>query len=112
MTSPVYLDENEAHEVARQLRREGYDIETAAEAGLASAGVPDDVQLRHACETGRVLMTQDLKTMSGTIQAWLDAGNAHPGVFLCDERPPHELIARLPLALQQYEPEDLRNTTR
>jgi len=111
VTFPVYFDENARPEVAFHLRCDGYDVQTASEAGLANAAIPDEVHLEHAARTGRILFSHDLKTMSGAAQGRLNQGNHHPGLILCDERSPGELIARLRLALQLYEPQDLRDAT-
>jgi len=43
--------------VARGLRRAGLDVITTAEAGLL--GTPDTVQLAHAYQSGRIMVTQD-----------------------------------------------------
>ena len=111
MTFPLYLDENIDPEVAVRLRRDGYDVETSQEAGLAGSGASDEVQLQYAAEQRRVLVTHDVRTVPVLAQKWLDAGKEHAGVVLCDFRLPEELAQRLRILLRRYDGEALKNVT-
>lgn len=59
MTPPVkfYTDEHVGRAIARGLRLQGVDVQTAPEAGLI--GASDEEHLEHARSEGRVLFTQD-----------------------------------------------------
>src|SRR5438270_11211484 len=70
--------------VLRGLRRAApeIDIRTAIEAGLE--GLPDTEVLRLASEAGRVLVSQDRRTMPGHFQRFMSASKS-PGVILLRE---------------------------
>jgi predicted nuclease of predicted toxin-antitoxin system len=70
--------------VLRGLRRAapGVDIRTAADAGLA--GLDDSEVLQIAAESGRILVSQDRRTMPGHFSRYV-AGAESPGVILLRE---------------------------
>ena len=72
------------------------------EAGLAGPG--DEEQLAHCLANGRVLFTQDHDFPRIDAQ-----GIPHAGIVYCvkDTKPVGELIQRLILIWEIYEPEDL-----
>jgi hypothetical protein len=59
------------------------DIRNAADARLA--GVPDPEVLRRTSEQGRVLVSQDRRTMPGHFHHYVSAGAKSPGVILLRE---------------------------
>ena len=71
--------------VLRGLRRVApeIDVRTAADARLA--GVPDIEVLRRAAEQGRVLVSQDRRTMPAHFRQYIRAGVKSPGVILLRE---------------------------
>jgi len=52
-----YADEQISKAIVRGLRSRGIDVQTTYEANLL--GATDPVQLTHALDTGRVMLTQD-----------------------------------------------------
>jgi predicted nuclease of predicted toxin-antitoxin system len=73
--------------ILRGLRRAApeVDIQTAADAGLT--GVEDPEVLRIAADSGRVLVSQDRRTMPGHFTRFV-AGAQSPGVILLREAIP------------------------
>lgn len=101
MSFPLYFDEHVDVELARLLRNRGFDVETAAEAGLAARGVPDEAHLAHAADAGRVLLTYDAATFPAAAALRLASGQTHPGVVLCRRRPLKELAGGSTPALRE-----------
>lgn len=110
MSFPLYFDENVDPELADRLRIDGDNVETAEEAGLSGAAVPDERQLQHAVDEGRVLFSHDLKTLPGTVREAMASGMEFPGVVLCDQRTTKELYDRLRYMLDNFDPETIRNS--
>lgn len=54
-----YADENFRYPVVEELRKLGYDVLTAQEAGRAGPRIHDDVVLDDAREMTRILLTQN-----------------------------------------------------
>jgi predicted nuclease of predicted toxin-antitoxin system len=71
--------------VLRGVRRTApeVDMRSAAEAGLA--GLDDSEVLRLAAEEGRVLVSQDRRTMPGHFRRFVASGASSPGVVLLRE---------------------------
>jgi len=78
-------DANLDGRVLRGLRRIApeIDIRTAADACLA--GIADPEVLRLSADAGRVLISQDRRTMPGHFQRFRDSGAISPGVILLRE---------------------------
>jgi hypothetical protein len=96
-----YMDEHVPSAVTKGLRRRGFDVLTAQEAGLIS--VPDPVQLEHATGEGRVLVTQDDDFLR------LDGeGVHHAGIAYAHQRTPTgRILSGLVLVYQVLSPEDM-----
>src|SRR5262249_12435071 len=102
-TLRFHLDENCARAIAEGLTRRGIDVTTTPQVGLS--GTPDESQLANCRARGRVLFTQDQDFLR------LDAaGVEHEGIVFCakDTKSIGEIIQRLVLIWEIYEPEELR----
>jgi hypothetical protein len=77
----LYADENFPFPAVEALRRLGHDVQTAAEAGQAGRGVPDEAVLAFAHAGGRAVLTHNRKHF----RRLHDAGRAHSGAVLCTE---------------------------
>jgi hypothetical protein len=103
-TSRFHLDEHGDPRIARGRHRRGIDVTTTVEAGLLHT--TDEEQLAYATSEGRVLFTQDADFLR------LDAaGVVHTGIAFCHagSRPVGEIIRRLTLIWEIYEPEEMES---
>ena len=75
----LYADENFPLPTVEELRRRGHDVLTAAQAGQAGRGVPDDLVLAFAHARGRVVVTHNRKHF----RQLHSTGHAHSGLVLC-----------------------------
>jgi predicted nuclease of predicted toxin-antitoxin system len=101
-TIRFHLDENCARAIAGALRRRGVDVTTTPELGLK--GATDEQQAAYGLAEGRVLFTQDQDFLQ------LDAaGVPHAGIAYCvkDTKSTGEIIQRLVLIWEVYEPEEM-----
>ena len=103
-TIRFHLDENCHRAIGEGLRRRGVDVTTTPEAALLSAS--DEEQISYALPRGRVIFTQDRDFLR--LHA---AGVPHPGIVYCDKDTfsVGEIITRLVLIWEIYEPEELAN---
>jgi predicted nuclease of predicted toxin-antitoxin system len=77
----LYLDDDSIRAfLVRLLLADGHDVLIPADAGLA--GADDPVHLRHAIQTGRVLLTHNYKDFNNLHELVMDAQGHHPGVFV------------------------------
>jgi hypothetical protein len=81
-------DENFNFHIVAGLRRiyPEIDVQTAVEAGLL--GQPDPVVLAYAAAQGRILLSHDIRTMQGHLDALLASGRMSPGILLIDQHAP------------------------
>jgi len=103
-TIRFHLDENCDPRIARGLRHRGVGVTTTPEVGLLHAS--DEEQLAYVIPEGRVLFTQDADFLR------FDASKLqHPGIAYChpESRSLGEIILRLVLIWEIYEPEEMRN---
>jgi hypothetical protein len=103
-TIRFHLDENCNPRIATALRNRGIDVTTTIEAGLLHA--EDEEQLAYALSEGRVIFTQDADFLR--LNA---AGLSHSGIAYCQQesRSLGEIIQRLVLIWEIYEPEEIQN---
>ncbi|MGE5131731.1 MAG: DUF5615 family PIN-like protein [Gemmatimonadota bacterium] len=80
MTS-LLLDEMFSGAIAEQLRGKGYDV-LAVVADPALIGLPDDQILAHATDTGRVLVTANIKDFMPLDARYRAASQTHAGLIL------------------------------
>jgi len=71
--------------VLRGLRRAAPEIDIRSAADARLAGVPDIEVLRRAAEHGRVLVSQDRRTMPVHFRQYMNAGANSPGLILLRE---------------------------
>ena len=81
-------DENSNLAILVGLRRKypDIDVQTAVEAGLL--GQADPVVLAYAADHVRILLSHDVHTMQGHLDAFLAAGRHSPGILLIDQHAP------------------------
>jgi nucleoside-diphosphate-sugar epimerase len=80
MTS-LLLDEMFSGAIAEQLRAKGHDV-IAVVADPALIGLPDDQILAHAADTGRALVTANIKDFIPLDARYRAASQAHAGLIL------------------------------
>jgi nucleoside-diphosphate-sugar epimerase len=80
MTS-LLLDEMFSGAIAEQLRAKGHDV-LAVVADPALIGLPDDLILAHAADTGRALVTANIKDFMPLDARYRAAGQTHAGLIL------------------------------
>ncbi len=81
----IYLDECISPDLASAMRQRGWDVISAHEVGLV--GVTDEEQLEFAVQTGRVLLTFDVRDFQELANRWLQQGREHAGILLCQHLP-------------------------
>jgi predicted nuclease of predicted toxin-antitoxin system len=103
-TIRFHLDENCHRAIALGLRRRGVDVTTTPEAGLMTAS--DVEQVAYALPLGRVIFTQDRDFLR--LHAF---GVPHAGIAYCDKDTLAigEIITRLVLIWEIYEPDEMAN---
>ncbi len=74
-----YADENFPRAVVDELRRMGYDVLTALEAGQANRGVPDPDVLAFAIRAGRAVLTLNRRHFARLHQQV----TPHCGIVVC-----------------------------
>jgi hypothetical protein len=74
-------DENFNSHVVRGVRRRLTGVDLVTVQDVALSGVPDPEVLAWAAEQGRILLTHDVKTMTGHAYERVAAGQRMPGVF-------------------------------
>jgi Domain of unknown function (DUF5615) len=85
----LYADENFPLPAVEALRQLGHDVLTAAEAGQAGQGIPDEAVLAYAHVLGRAVLTHNRKHFRNLHKA----GHAHSGLILCTGDPDFEALA-------------------
>src|SRR5437660_776260 len=76
---PLITDEDLDGNITRGLRRRAPDIDLVRVQDVGLSGADDPVVLEWAAQAGRVLLTQDVSTMSGHAYARVMAGLPMPG---------------------------------
>lgn len=78
---PLAFDENFNHDIVRAMRRRSVNLDLlrVQEAGLSAAD--DETVLEWAAQTGRVLITHDVSTMTRYAYARVAASQPMPGLF-------------------------------
>ena len=102
MAFSLYLDENIAG-LAVLLKKDGFDVLTAFEAGMANARITDPHQLTYATEQGRALVTFDVSDFEPLSRQWAEAGRHHAGIILCSSHLTFpELVKRIRVHEEQH----------
>jgi predicted nuclease of predicted toxin-antitoxin system len=108
----LWLDEMISADVARQLRRRGYDVQGVQEAEHRWAWGLDDVeQLAAAVQQGRALVSYTIRDFVPIAQQSAEAQRLHLGILLIHTRtiPPHDiggLIESLAQFLNTHQADD------
>jgi predicted nuclease of predicted toxin-antitoxin system len=104
----LYLDHNADPDIARDVRRDGYDAIWASEVG--NERLRDEQQLRWATAHGRAILTHDIRDFRVLAEDWAARGESHGGIILA-ETPPElslgELIRRLRQLLETLSADDM-----
>lgn len=77
----LVLNEMWSSEIARQLRRRGFDIVAATELPRRYRGVPDHDFFRRAQEDGRAVVTDNVRDFAKIVAEHADRGEPHFGVI-------------------------------
>lgn len=105
----LFTDEHVDPDLAVHLRRAGYEVLTALEAGRAGRGIPDEEQLVFAADQGRALLTYNARDFTRLDASWKEAGRPHSGIIVCPELTISPLCARVEAHLSRYSAEEHHN---
>jgi hypothetical protein len=104
----LYFDHDADARLAEALRRRGFDVVTALQAGPSEAD--DDAQLAYATESGRIFVTHNVHHFPGIHAAWLADGRSHPGIIILIGYPQIGVWLRRMLGLlTTFDASNLRN---
>lgn len=94
----IYTNENIHGDVAKALRRWGYDAISAPESGLLA--VPDEVQMKFAISQKRTILTYDVADYTCLHTEYLKSGLHHYGIIISKYLEIKKLLYRLQRLLQ------------
>ena len=103
----LYLDEDVSVLVAELLRARGFNVQTTQETGRKAAA--DEEQLAYAVSRRRALLTHNRDDFARLAQEYFTSGHNHCGVIIAVRRPPHELVRRLLVILNQTTSDEVEN---
>ena len=103
----LYLDEDVNVLVAELLRARGFSVQTTQEAARTAA--TDDEQLTYAVSQRRAFLTHNRDDFARLTREYFASGNNHFGVVIAVRRPPHELVRRLLVILNQITSDEAEN---
>ncbi len=103
----LYLNHDVSKVAAEALRREGFDVVAAEEAGMADASDAD--QLRHATEQGRALVSFNVRDYPSIHSEYLREGRGHCGIVLSRQLAVRDTIRALRALLTSRVPDELKN---
>jgi hypothetical protein len=106
----LYLDEDVDVLVGEMLRAYGFDVLTTLEADRL--GATDEEQIAFSTGEGRALLTHNRQDFEALALDYFDAGRIHAGILLAVRRPPHELVRRLLVVLDQATAEEMTGQLR
>jgi len=106
----LYLDHDISYRIAEQLRARGYDAVGAWEVG--NAELPDQVQLEHAADQGRVLVTCNVQDFVPLYLEWWNASQHHSGIVTSEQLKFGEMLRRLLHFLETITVKEMRNMIR
>ena len=95
----LYLDEDVSVLVAGLLRARGFDVETTQDAGRKKAD--DAEQLAYAVSHRRALLTHNRDDFARLAKGFFAGGRKHHGIIIAVRRPPHEIVRRVLVILNQ-----------
>jgi len=103
----LYLDEDVSVLVAELLRARGFSVQTTREAG--QTGVADGEQLTYAVSRRRALLTHNRDDFARLALEYFAVGRSHYGIIVAVRRPPHEIVRRLLVILNQTTSDEMEN---
>jgi Domain of unknown function (DUF5615) len=96
--------------LAPQLRTRGIEAHNVYD--LQQQGWPDAALLQSSAESGRVLVTHNIRDFMALHHAYLAERRVHAGVVVTPVRPIGTLLARLVMLHEHTTADDMRNTLR
>jgi hypothetical protein len=96
--------------VAELLRARGFVATTSREAG--QLGKSDAEQLSYAVTQGMALLTHNRADFEALAEAYRNSGQTHNGIIVAVRNPPHEMIRRLLLVLNQVTADEMQDQVR
>ena len=106
----LYLDEDVSVLVADLVRARGFTALTAREAGQLHARDAD--QLAYAVSQRKTLLTHNRADFEALAQTYFATGQTHYGIIIAVRHPPHEIVRRLLLILNQVTADEMQDQLR
>lgn len=106
----LYTDEDVTSDLAPALRRRGYTVESAAEAG--NIGVSDEAQLTYAASRGMAILTYNAQDFIPLARDWHSVGREHSGIVISEQfsqRQFGELLRRVLRLLDSVTADEMYN---
>jgi hypothetical protein len=103
----LYTDADVHGGLATQIRRRGFDVLSAYEAGNASLDDPD--QLEYAVSQRRAILTCNIKDFVPLLEEWWRAGRKHYGVIVSEQIPIGEMLRRVLRLLNTVSADEMEN---
>ena len=94
------LDEDLSPKVAEVGRGLGLDVISVHEIGRR--GLPDEDQLRFACQQGQTFVTRNRDDFRELVVSWFQSGTGNPGVLIVPYSLPNKHPERIAHALKQW----------
>ena len=104
----LYLDEDISQVIAQVLRSRGYDVTSAHEVGME--GKPDSEQLAWAADSGRTLISFNVRHFAELAEITYREGRSHPGILVSPQIEFSDLLRLILNVLTRAKPEDLKDT--
>lgn len=106
----LYLDEDVDVLVAELLRAHGFSATTAVQAGQLHK--EDQEQLKYAVIHRKTLLTHNRADFEALAVSYFAEGEIHCGIIFAIRRPPHEIVRRLLIILNQVTADEMQNQVR
>jgi len=106
----LYLDEDVDVLVSDLLRAHGFVATTALEAGQLHKD--DREQLAYAVTQRKALLTHNRADFEALAISYFADGETHFGIIFAIRRPPHEIVKRLLIILNQVTADEMQNQVR
>lgn len=106
----LYLDEDVSVLLADLLRARGFTVVTTQEAG--QLGQNDVSQLEYAISLNKTLLTHNRADFEALARQYFSQGRRHYGIIIAVRRPPHEIVRRLLVVLNQTTADEMVNQLR
>ena len=103
----LYQDEDVSVLVAELLRARGFSVQTTQEAGRKSTR--DEDQLAYAVSQRRALLTHNRDDFARLADEYFAGGHKHHGIIISVRRPPHEIVRRLLIILNQATADEMED---